>query len=176
MNETTEIIEKSDLVILTEKRTNRIEHVLEKVKDLVEESKFYNLKDSIDISNSIYHSLKDKIKKTPICNNSTIYNLEIKIDNDKKDNWIDSIIDSIREAKLYIIDKILINTKKDLIKNFMNNNQDDVRYISAIKKLIFTKMSDMSDELENELFEIKKDLISGIEYNNKINKMEQVVK
>lgn len=169
--------DNTDVRILKERRTNRIESILEKSKDLIETSKVYKLKESEKLSNEIYKSIKKYVDKKSINGeNSTTYNLELKVSQEDKDGWVRNITDDIREVKLDIASIILKSMKEYLFKEFIEKGTEARQeYLDCVRKLMNLKTKIVSDEVDEEVYEIEKDLIASINYNTKIDELENGV-
>lgn len=160
---------------LKKRRDNRLNAVREKIKYFYDNAKENKELDVINLIKKSIKLLESNLKHEIIGFESETYNCDyLNISNEQKNNFTEEIIENIREGVEISIENSLKEIKQDLSMRFLDSSLDYVneadkdKYINAVKLLVRLEKIKQVDELENNLNEISKDLISCIDYNNKI--------
>lgn len=160
---------------LKNRRNDRYDALFIRLKSFSDNSKFYSDKIAEAQMFNAFELFKKATKKESYGNKeNTIYTRWLDVKSENRDDFIDEIIQNIREANEIYIEKELKETEKNLTKNFIEHNINYVeknsrnKYYGAIKMLLHLDKIAKINILENELRELQKDFISCINYNSKI--------
>ena len=163
---------KEDLRDFNARKTNRLSSVLMKLEYLEDMAKVFKLKDAKDIAAELLSNVKKHTSRKLMSDNNcgAINVLTLKITEDKKEDFIDNITNKYIEIGEMIIEKELADEKKELINMYINdaielvNKQLRYKYINAIKYLSNLSKLKKVHCLNNEAFEIEKDLKACFKY------------
>lgn len=162
---------KNEMMIkdLKARRNDRFLAFMESLKDFIEMSKIYKSKDAQKILSNVIKKIKNVTEK-----NVQLFSLKIE---NNVDNFIDEIISSVREAGEYIVELELKEINKDLIDSYIEDTIDYIevsaqsKYLNAVKLLVQLAKVKRVNNLNNNVFEMEKDLKACISYNEKIKNM-----
>lgn len=164
---------------LKNRRRDRFEAIEVRLKAFLEDSKYHKdteAKEYIDTAMILFNGkvVTDCISK----NNRYVYTRYLDIYNSDKDNFVEKIINALRYGCEIFIEKELYQTKKGLTDRFINGTIKSIpelnrdRYYDSVKYLVRLEKIRLINELEHDLSEIQKDMLSCIKYNEKIKKEE----
>ena len=143
-----------------------------RIELILDFTKMYKLNNDSDKVVKILTNLKYNIKKD---SNELKY---LNIDSKKDYNKIsENIYNSIFNIYENIIQKEVYNFQKEimLLLNFAENNQL-ARCTKSIDDVVALFESSKYIEMKDNLFKIKQDILSSLNYNDKIEKEESIVK
>lgn len=167
---------RADLNVFKERRNERYVSADAKIRYYDDESQSFKNETSKQLMSDVRSLVKEFTVQSSTSgeNASSLKYLDVKAED--KNTFVEGIIDKIREAGEINLQIYLKQHKKELVARYLDDNIEDYeeasreKYINAINLLIPLAMSKGVKELENNLYEIKKDLIACIDYNAKIEK------
>lgn len=161
------------------RRANRYDSAFEKLSLCDDNVKNYKDKEAQEFIGRAINCLKNvTCKSFTSTDKSTEYCKYIQIDKEDKESFLEKIIDDIRYSQEICIEYALKETKKEIMDSYISNTLELVnkkqvqKYLDAVKTLVQLDKIRKINEMEEVLNEIRKDLSSCIDYNDKIQKAE----
>lgn len=162
------------------RKTNRLQAVLMKFDDIEDIAKSYNIKPSMKLIKDAKKILSSNIAKKPMNNNdSTISVLSFKISNKEKRNEIlEELQEKYIEAGEYIVERELEEEKDNMTREYLEESinlidtDTAIEYKKCIKSLNNLSKMIKVNKLNSKAFEIAKDLKACLNYEDKIDKIQ----
>lgn len=167
---------KEDVKEFNIRKTNRLSAVLMKLENLEDVAKMFKLKLAKETATELLSHINSYISKKSISDNNggVISILTLNLDKKDSEAFIENIVDKYIEVGEMIIEKELADEKKDLNSTYIDDtikligeNRRD-KYLNAINSLSNLSKLKKVHCLNNEAFEIEKDLKACFNYEDKI--------
>lgn len=159
------------VVEMQKRRDERYDAAKLKMDDLLEFTRLYKLADREKEMKVIINILKESTKTSgaSVGDGGYVYFKYLDISKEDSESFIDSMIDMLSEVSETIVHKEIFDANKDLKSylDFAPSHQLDM-CIKSIDNVVGLIEISKYSKMENDLFEIKKDLTACINYNEKI--------
>lgn len=167
----------------TVRRHERYTTFFENIKNFVDTAEEYECKEANAILSEVAKMVKEFTIKTKLNGeentNGVNYLLSFDIDAKDKEFFVNHITNSVRTAGEYLVAIELKNTKQELIEKYIDDAIDYVeewakpKYNGAVSLLVQLAKIKKLNQLNDIVFEIEKDLMACIDYNEKIIKAQK---
>lgn len=172
-------------IIMVKRRNDRYESLIMRFKSILEESKLYKGNVSNDCLTLIFDEIKKytKSEKMTVSGNVSLY-YRLEVPKDEEATFVNDIVSLLRETKEGLLDLELVEDRERILRTYVDGNINQIPeenreyYYDAVKRLVHLLKIQYIKDMEDELNEIKKDLIACMGYNAKVKKakeLEQVV-
>lgn len=165
------MIDENKIKGLKKRRTDRFECALERIKMYLADSSFYKKNDGKHYIETAIGLFRQNTSQEYIrLDGETTYLRYFKTDY----KALEEIIDNLREGNIRFIESDLAKSRQDLMTNFVKNNIQKIeeshreQYLKAVDLLVRLEKVGRVDELESDLNELNKDLISCMKYSDMI--------
>ena len=164
------------------RKTNRLSAVLMKIDDLEDTSKMLKVKTAQSLLSETKKLINSNVKRNIMKdnNNDSIYVMTLNLNPLEQNNFITKIQENYIEAGEMVIEKELLNEKKELKDmyldgaiNLIDKNHRD-KYINAVNHISHLSKLKKVNALNTDAFEIVKDLRACLGYENKITSLKGV--
>lgn len=171
---------KEEVRDLKNKRSDRYQALMFRLKSFVDLTKTYEDSELSSLSDKILKDVKSKTMKETIGTvdgaiKTTNFLYSLNIDN--VDEYKETLEENLRNVYETTIEKELGRLRKNMLKSYINDNIEEIpennrqKYYDAIKYLLHLSKINHIRDMENDIHELKKDLISCVNYNSKIKQL-----
>lgn len=160
------------------RRHGRYISFFENIKNFIETAEEYECKEANKILEDVANMLKEFTIKSKIngeeIEDGVNFLLSLDIKGKDKDFFVNHITNGVRTAGEYLIALELKETKNKLIETYVDDAIEYVeewakpKYHGAVSLLVQLAKIKKLNKLNDAVFEIEKDLIACLEYNDKI--------
>lgn len=168
---------KAEVNAFKKRRASRYDNVIEKIKYYDDEAQIYKNKECMELMAGVKAIIKEYSNSTTVkVEDGTAVQKYFDVSNIAKNDFADRIVEKVREVAEINLDNVLKEQKDDLLKRYFDDNIEYIetkeadKYRRALSSIMHLAMLKEIRENERIMQELRKDIISCIDYNDKIDK------